>query len=563
MALSQPGIFNVLDYGMVGGESGLPDVNRQALQQAIYAAQAQNGGTVLIPAEDGEGNGVYRIYGPIYVGSATSLSPVAIIIAGTGQGTEDGPTLLVENNSTLFSVDTSAGGDEHIGGITFQDLSIKYDQDGDGNTYSGTAIDVVSAEHVRMFRVVFVDCEQAVWFEESLGGSLLECTAVYQNTTASPACVTIGNDASGVAAKETYIAGCRFLANKKTGGGVGLIIQGSEHVRVSNTLFDAFFEGIKIIPGAAVSGGHNALRLSFYEVQVYTFDGDDSAAGTALTIQPQGPQDISQIVFTNCAFEPSAMAKMGSVGPGIYIDEGLYGSTVDNVRFVSCFSSRWSGPGMEITSGSNIEINGGFFSGNASGADPSGGSGGISITGAASGVRIIGASCVGSYQWVEIDGTQTSAVQDVGISISGGGATNIIIDHCDLRGNSQYAVALSGGAVLTAGVFIRNCNMQGYTGNPISFGADLSIIAVTSCSGYNDQAAAVTTTAPANNATFSGSTYGYYGPVTFTATGGSITQIEIDGHNTNLTSGVFTLGPRDTAKLTYSGIGMTFVMIGQ
>ena len=76
-------------------------------------------------------------------------------------------------------------------------------------------------------------------------------------------------------------------------------------------LFDAFFEGIKIIPGAAVSGGHNALRLSFYEVQVYTYDGDISG-GTALTIQPQGPQDISQVVFTNCAFEPSAMATMSS-----------------------------------------------------------------------------------------------------------------------------------------------------------------------------------------------------------------------------------------------------------
>ena len=135
MALSQPGIFNVLDYGMVGGESGFPDVNRQALQQAIYAAQAENGGTVLIPTEDLNGNSVYPIYGPIYVGSPTSLSPVAIIIAGTGQGTEDSPTLLVKNNSTLFSVNTSAGGDEHIGGITFQDLSIKYDQDDDGNTY--------------------------------------------------------------------------------------------------------------------------------------------------------------------------------------------------------------------------------------------------------------------------------------------------------------------------------------------------------------------------------------------------------------------------------------------
>jgi hypothetical protein len=558
MALSQPGIFNVLDFGMTGGSSALADVNQNALQQAIYAAQAQNGGTVLIPSEDLDGNSVYPIYGPIYVGSATSLSAVAIIIAGTGQGTENGPTLLVENAGTLFSVDTATGGGDDIGGTTFQDFGIKYAKDVDNNTYPGTAIDVVNGEHVRVFRVVFVDCAQAVWFESTLGCSLLECTAVFENITASPACVTLGNDVSGVAALETYIAGCRFLAS---GGGVGLVIQGAEHVRVSNTRIDGFFEGIQIIPGAAMSGGHNSLRHSFHDVQVYTSDGDKTA-GTALTIQPQGPQDISQIVFVNCAFEPGEMTKM-SVGPGIYIDEGLYGSTVDNVRFVSCFSSRWSGPGMEISSGSNIEVSGGFFSGNASGSDPSGGSGGISITGAASGVRIIGASCVGSYQWVKVGGMETSPVQDIGIYIAGGGAVNIIIDHCDLRGNSEYAVALSGAAVLTSAVYIRNCNMEGYTGNPINFGADLSNIAATNCSGYNDQAAVVTTTAPANNATFSGTTYGYYGPVTFSVSGGSVTQIAIDGHNTNLTSGVFTLGPRDTAKLTYSGIGMTFVMIGQ
>lgn len=102
MALSQPGIFNVLDYGMKAGSSVNPATNQQALQQAVWAAQAVGGGTIVIPAEDEDNENVYYIYGPIYVGSPTSLSPVAIIIAGTGQGTEDGPTLLVENNSTLF-----------------------------------------------------------------------------------------------------------------------------------------------------------------------------------------------------------------------------------------------------------------------------------------------------------------------------------------------------------------------------------------------------------------------------------------------------------------------------
>jgi hypothetical protein len=217
---------------------------------------------------------------------------------------------------------------------------------------------------------------------------------------------------------------------------------------------------------------------------------------------------------------------------------------------------------MEIVAASNVEVNGGFYAGNASGANPSGGSGGISI-GAASAVRIIGASCIGSYPYIEIDHDETSPVQDVGIYIAGGGANNIVIDHCDLRGNSQYAVSLSGGAVLTSQVFVRNCNMEGYTGSPMHFGAAISIIEVSNCAGYNDQATAVTTTAPAPGSSFSGTTYGYYGTVMFSVAGPGVTQIAIDGHNTNRTSGTFVLGPRDTAVLTYSGGLVVFVMIGQ
>jgi hypothetical protein len=564
MPYSQPGIFNVLDseYGMVPGSLGVPSENQTALQNAVNAAVAAGGGTILIPSEE-NGATTYNMQGPIYVGTATSPSPVSLIFAGTAQGTQSAPTMQVQTNAggpysgDLFYVDTTTTTDQDVGGITFQDLNIAYLE---GASAPGAAIHVISGENVRLLRVILTNCPQGVWFEDTLQCSLLECTGNYTKDGNSGTMVTIGNDVMGVAGKEIYITGCKFASHT---GGVGIEIQGAEHVRVSNTRIDTFYEGIKIVPGASMSGGHNTLRHSFEDVTVYAFtsDGNSGVAGAALTIQPQGPQNVSQIVFSHCLFEPDEMAE-GSIGPGIYIDEGLYGGTIDNVRFVSCFSTRWSGPGIEITSGSNIEINGGFYSGNASGSNPSGGSGGVSITGAASGVRIIGASCVGSYPYIEVDKKETSPVQDIGIYIAGGGGNNIIVDHCDLRGNSQYAVSLSGAAVLTSEVFIRNCNMEGYTGNPIDFGADLSIIEATNCAGYNDQAAAITTTAPVSGATFSGTTYGYYGPVWFSATGGGLTVIEIDGHSTGLTSGSFTLGPRDTAKLTYTGVP-TFVMIGQ
>lgn len=552
---SQPGIFNALDFGLLPNPAGTATGNQIALQTAIYAAEQAGGGTVLIPSEY-ESDVVYPIQGPIYIGSATSPSPVAIIIAGTGQGSKSHPILQVSGNGDLFSVDPGGSGDEHIGGTTFQDFSVGYD----GGT-SGAAIHVISGENVRVLRMVFIDCPQAVWFEDTLQCSIFETTVVYNNIPPSPCCIQLGNDENGVAAKEIYIAGSKFLSNGQ--GGVCLLIQGAEHVRMANVRIDSFSDGIRIWPGAAVSGGHNTLRHSFTNVSVYAGNAG-ALTGPALSIQPQGPQNVSQVVFVDCEFEPGASAT--SLGPGIYIDEGLYGSSVDNIRFVSCHSTRWSGPGIEITSGSNIEINGGFYAGNASETNPSGGLGGVSITGPASGIRIVGASCIGSYAYVEIDHEEPSPVQDVGIYIAGSGASNIIIDHCDLTGNSEYAILIGAGGLNVTDVFIRSCNANGYgtaSSDAIDVVGEVSNIQVSNCAGYNDRAQAVATTAPASGVSFNGVTYGYYGEVLFSVEGASITQIAIDGHNTSRTSGSFTLGPKDTAVLTHGAGSITFVMIGQ
>ena len=348
MTYSQPGIFNVLDHNVLPGDLQTASNNSYFLQQLVYTVQSLGGGTILFPSQyevDGVNYTAYKFEGTVGIGPPTSPSPASIIIAGTGQGTGSEPTLFVEGNGDLFEIDTGSpeqdqptpGGNEHIGGITFRDLSIRYD-----NGTSGTAINVISGENVRVERVVFIDCPQAVWFEDTLQCTMFDCRVQYDEITPSPACVTLGDNVNGVAAKETYIAACTFLS--AIGGGTGVIIQGSEHVRMINTQIDSFWEGIKIIPGApGLSGGHNALRHSFVNVSVYPFtSSEDKIAGTALIIQPQGPQDISQIAFVECEFEPGDTAT-GSIGPGIYIDEGLYGSTIDNVRFVSCHCTRFPG----------------------------------------------------------------------------------------------------------------------------------------------------------------------------------------------------------------------------
>ena len=86
-------------------------------------------------------------------------------------------------------------------------------------------------------------------------------------------------------------------------------------------------------------------------------------------------------------------------------------------------------------------------------------------------------------------------------------------------------------------------------------------VQITDCAGYNDQGVAVRTTPPGTGS-FTGATFGYYGPVEFYTTGGGIGVITIDGHATALLSGSFFLMPRETAQLSYTGTP-SFLMLGK
>jgi hypothetical protein len=88
--------------------------------------------------------------------------------------------------------------------------------------------------------------------------------------------------------------------------------------------------------------------------------------------------------------------------------------------------------------------------------------------------------------------------------------------------------------------------------------------------GYNDQGTMVSNVPPPSETEFNGPYFGYYGPVTFyTKSLGEVTidEIAIQGNNTNLLSGTFTLGAGITpyATIEYGG-GITplpFLMMGQ
>ncbi|MBV8530477.1 MAG: hypothetical protein JO104_04095 [Candidatus Eremiobacteraeota bacterium] len=108
--------------------------------------------------------------------------------------------------------------------------------------------------------------------------------------------------------------------------------------------------------------------------------------------------------------------------------------------------------------------------------------------------------------------------------------------------------------------------MNGYHPDkpPVSVGADVTNVQVTSCAGYNDQGSVLTGPTSPPKGTFHNTTFDYYGPIAFYVWGGNSVVITIDGVPTGLTSGGFTLAPgKESAEITH-GTGIpNFFAVGK
>ncbi|MGA9018911.1 MAG: right-handed parallel beta-helix repeat-containing protein [Candidatus Cybelea sp.] len=260
---------------------------------------------------------------------------------------------------------------------------------------------------------------------------------------------------------------------------------------------------------------------------------------------------------------------------------------IDTVRFVSCISTRWSGPGLliqfttseESPKLQNVEVLGGMYAGNnleEVGSQPYG----ILVTGGAvNGVRIVGASCVGEYRDITNHDSSDSPIQDIGIYVDSGaadiiidgcdlrkngdygivvnaasnvvisgcdlssnavggsgagvqvneGATNVVIDSCDVTNNGTYGIQVVATSGAVTGVYIRNCNASGYSSYNVAIyidatGTNASTVEITNCAGYNDRGK-VFTPAISSGSTFYPYNFGYWGPVECYIAKGSLTTI--------------------------------------
>ena len=538
--LSLIGVFNVRDTSYGGGmdPTFTPLANQGALQAAVNAALNAGGGTILIPSV-----GTYQIAGPITINASSQ----ALVFAGTGQGDKNVPLLQVTNGADLFQVNNPTTGvaDANVGGVTFQDLHIQY-----VTNFTGAAIHVVNSQNVRLLRVVLHDCPQGVYFEESLQGSMIDCTAIYPSAAVTPTCVTIGHPSGDNSGIETYIAGCTFRNDNNTG--IAMQIYNAEHVRVVNTRMEGFQQGILITP----AGAHqNVKKVYFGNVGCFA-ESSQAATGAGVLIQPQNGRWVAQVTFDSCELDAPDNGT-SYLGGGVIVDPlngPGGGGIIDQVRLKDCHVCKWPGPGLIIYGGnnssnataSNIEILGGYYSlngGNPSSCLPSAGIAVFGGTNGPQGVRITGAICNNSV-WdntpsppIPGSGEFLPATQHYGMWFTTS-AQNVFVRGCDVTGNKTQGLLFSS-----------------FTGTAIQ---------ITDCPGYNDQASPLATSAPSGP--FNGVTFGYYGPVAFYASGGSSVTIQIDGHGTGLASGGFTLSPGESAQFVL-GVGgvlpTTFFMAGK
>ena len=618
---SQPGIYNVLDYGMSPSATGASNV--AALQDAINAAQNANnkqGAIVLIPSFGETSTPQYGPYQMEIPSSGTAITITAagytdcpLLICGTGNGT----TLEVLGSGTLFEVDNPNNA------VTFQDLTITSGDTGGGT--SVTAFKMYDGLGSSFFRVNVSDCQQAFLIQTD-STTLLQCTVTYDSAYSSTAsCTGISIQARTHAVTEVNIEQCSLTCTNLNDFATGIDVGYIDYVRVCETQISGFSTGVLIHNTEGTSKGPAFAAV------------DIDATGSCVVIK----ESVYDASFVDCHFEPTATPSGPNASGIILTTTGGNNNDIDTVRFTSCTVSGFPAPysGLEIETGQNIQVTGGNYSGN--------GGAGIAIVGSVTEIQITGANCIGlSYAGATTPTTQqygiyVTAGQDIqimGVNCSGNGISSkalgagiyldasesntlvdvrisgaiccgptlggtateqqygiyasqvsgLLIDGCTLTNNTKYGAYLyavenatvtscdvyssasgSKGIALVANdpqhaqyVFIRNCNGAQYGTNwtdvvNISGDQVFQPVEVTNCAGYNDVAPQLATVAPSG--TFTAIDYEYYGPATFYVVTSSGT-VKVASNDTGLTQGAFTLSPGETAEMT--GTVTSFLMIG-
>jgi hypothetical protein len=507
-------VFNGADFGMVPGTD-----STAALNNAINAALNAGGGEVFIPP------GSYDIFDVIDLAfSGVPGHDWGVIIRGVSGSTE-----LVQN--TITSDVFSFSGYNSGRGIRFQDLRITYNTTTENQTTLAAAVRALNSQNVTCERVYFKNCPQAL-YSNSLECGLFNCTITYDNFplgtsgTVAPTMVYLGG-------AENYIDSCVISQTPRDNtpiagpvGCIGVIVDpGGGAYYITNTHLSDFTTGI------VVQGGPNLTRLFCSNVIC------ESWTNSLVIQQPTGTNTIQQVYCDDCLFaRTNGSSDTTSIGVLIGTSGGANGS-LGEIFLNNCMCFHWNVAGVQVNAGQKIVVTGGRYGSNAFNSGST--SGGITIAGGAD-VTISG---------VDLTPKVTSPAYP----------------------SQPYAIAIT---AAVSGLYVRGCNLSGYTTppGPLYLSSAGTQIEITDCAGYNDGGAPLQTVAPTSGTTFSNYslTTPYYGPIEFYVTpgtgGATISEIDVDSHNTRLTSGSFFLVPGESSAITWAPHGLSvisFLAIGK
>jgi hypothetical protein len=442
--------------------------------------------------------------GIIFIPAGTYQMSGPVTVSGlTGgiiiQGSSCGTQLIVQGNVNLFNV---SGNNGVFGGTRFRDLSIQYPK---GAT-TGIAISGSSGgEPVTAEFCLFTNCPQAMSCGDQFSG-LINCFIVQNNVNNS---VQVA-----ISATQCFVVGCIMQQQSISSGGpagtVGVqMYSGSDSTWIFRNHFSLLNQSIVQVNGRFTYIVGNTCEA--YTNSIFLQASSPSASIYGVVI-----------VGNKCMLGPNSTAQSS----GIYIDSnGGAASNVAGIYLSGNMIFGFGNAGLQVNVAQDVVVDGGQISSN--GLNPSSTALGANVVVSAAALRV-----------------KLSDIDMSGVFAYNGGA-------------APYALAVSGSGACVA----SNCDMTLcgvgplYTSSP----GGLSLI---NCNGYNNTGALVSAATPANGASTTLASLGYYGPGTMYVTGGTVSAIKIGTNSLGITSGTVLIpSPSQTFVIDWSG-SPSVVIIG-
>lgn len=515
-------IYNYATYGAL--PAGGSTVNGTAMTAMLNAALVSpQGGLCIVPQYS-------------YAIPAGNYSvPYNTVMMSTGQGGQGstGPTFYhfnVQGDGTLFTVT----GPHNFGGTSFIGLSFGFPTATSGTS---TAI-MANSGNVKCFRCSFNNTPVAINLTGP--GGLSDCVIQYSNGPSGfgPGGAGLnGNEFAAVTlnSSQTFCQGPgEYLQAPQSGGGspptntncIG-ILNHCEHANIFGLHISHWSFGITYGMFGGASGGANYSMVTNCEFSSFV---------TAVYMQPPTGNSITGEKYIGCTFVQDNGATLpptvGGVATGVfYIDtNGQPNSSVFDISLIDATINQSNGHGLVISTGTDIKVNSGTFSGNGNVATAGGvGGAGIAITGNCGLVSITNANLGPAYTPM-------------------------------LARNQTWALLVTSSP--TNRIVVNNCNMGGYS-QPVSVTGSPTSLYITNCTGYNDQNtlicnsgggnAPLVATSASTGATLTGGV-NYYGPSLAIFTTTAATTLHYNATSQSVPAGqyvtIFIQSPYDTIFFT-------------